>query len=277
MTLRYVEILPAGNAVRLYFLPPEEAASITLLRRTSGVFTGPDDPAALVVADLAEIPEPCVLSDTLDLANGTNYIYRAYYNGDQDLYDDASATPQASYQDVGVDVVSLLLERLRLGLAVEVDRGTLRPKTGSIAVQNATPLWDETAFPVVTVQLTQAAPDTRALGEVIDAGVELSTAYLDGEGMLDRVRVALVGWSLNPDERIALRRAVRRILNANLPVFEDAGILAPEWSQRDQDEMQAYNIPVYQTLTEFSCLVVEGVESETANVTAVESFLTQAM
>lgn len=277
MSLRYVEILPVGNALRLHFLPPAGAASLKLLRRSSGEFTGPDDPGALVVADLAPLPEPCVIPDTNALVNGTAYLYRAYYDGDADLYDDATATPQASYQDVGADVVSLLLERLRLGLAVEIARGVLRPKTGRIEVQNAPPLWDETPFPVVTLHLTQAAPETRALGEVIDEGVELSTAYLDGEGMLDRVRVALVGWSLNPDERIALRRVVRRILNANLPVFEDAGILVPEWSQRDQDEMQAYNLPVYQAITEFSCLVVEGVESETAKVTTVESYLTQAI
>lgn len=264
MSFKFACALPAGNAVQLLLTPPNDVTAFRLLRRTTGEFTGPDDPDAWLVADCAwlagDAPETSVL-DRSGLVNGTAYAYRVYYDADEARYDDITVTPAATYQDGGQDVLALLLDRLTLGLAVEVTRGTLHPKSGVIGVQNAPPLWDATTFPVVTLQLAQASLEERGLGEVLAPDVETETEFVDGEGALARVSVTLVGWSLNPDERRALRRALRRILNANLPVFDDAGFLLIEWTQRDQEDMQSYNVPIYQVVTEFRCLAPEWIES----------------
>lgn len=274
MTFKFVESLAAGNAVRFVVRPPSDVTSFRLLRRTTGSFTGHDDAGAVVVADRPiEDWERRNLTvvDRFGLANGTPYNYRIYYDADNARYEDTAATPAADYQDGSQDVLALLMERLRLGLVVEVGRGTLLPKTGSVGVQNAPPLWDATPLPVVTIHLANAAMEDRGLGEILGPDVETETEYFDGEGSLARVSITVVGWSLNPDERIVLRRAIRRILNANLPVFEDAGMALVDWSQRDQEDMQSYNVPVYQVVTEFSCLVPEWIESSAGKVDDVIS------
>ena len=269
MTIKFVEALASGNAIRFTIKPPNDAASLRLLRRTTGNFTGHDDDGAYLVADQA-IEDwdrgSLTLVDRSSLANGVTYKYRIYYDADDDLYEDATATPAAIYQDGGQDVLTVLMDRLTLGLAVEVARGALRPKTGSIAVQNAPPLWDATPLPVVTVHLANAAMEERGLGEFLSPDVETETEFFEGEGSLVRVSVNIIGWSLNPDERIALRRVVRRILNANLPIFEDAGFAMVEWTQQDQEDMQSYNVPVYQAVTEFRCLAPEWIESAVSKI-----------
>lgn len=272
MSFRIVFALPAGNAVSLLAAPSSDVSSFKILRRSTGDFSGPNDSGAYVVAD-RDIQDwergGLTILDRTSLVNGTAYKYRIYYDEDAALYDDAIATPQATYADGGEDVLMLLMDRLSLGLAVEVARQTLRPKSGTIGVQNAPPLWDATPLPVVTVHLAQASLDQRGLGEILAPDVETTTQFFDGEGALTRVSITIIGWSLNPDERIALRRAIRRILNANLPVFEDAGCVLVDWSLRDQEDMQSYNVPVYQVVTDFSCLAPEWIESGVGKISDV--------
>ena len=72
----------------------------------------------------------------------------------------------------------------------------------------------------------------------------------------------------------ALGRAIRRgaclddavlhcqlLLMANLPVFDDAGLLQIDCAFSDIEDFQSYAAPVYQALCNFSCLAPSAVES----------------
>jgi len=76
-------------------------------------------------------------------------------------------------------------------------------------------------FPLVTIHLESEDPSIHAIGQ------DISGDYYDGvgqsweesDGWLAEVRLTIIGWSLNSDERIELRKALRRIILANMPVF----------------------------------------------------------
>ena len=263
------EVLPAGNAVRLHIRPPAGTTSCVLLRREDEDFVGPVDPGAVLLASW-EGAAPAVVLDTSNLVNGTPYVWRVYY-APSDTHDTTSATPAAGYTGFGADAVLVLMDRLRLGLAIEVGRGALHPKAGTIPVQNSPPLWDQTPFPVVTAHLSAVEPDSRGLGEVLEADVIGLDSVTSTDGWLERSSVTVVGWSLNPDERIALRRAIKRILQANWAVFEALGLSLIEWTQRDQEDMERYAAPVFQAVTDFRCVSAGGVTSETPKIHELNS------
>jgi len=263
------EILPAGNAVRLHIRPPAGTTSCTLLRRLDDQFIGTVDPEAATLAAW-DGDASVVLVDTANLTNGTPYFWRVYY-APSDTFSTTSATPDASYAGTGPDAVSVLMDRLRQGLAVEAARGALHPKSGAIPVQNAPPLWDQTPFPVVTAHLVSSEPDSRGLGEVLNPDVIGDDEVASMEGWLERTSITIVGWSLNPDERIALRRAIKRILQANWPVFDALGLGLIDWTQRDHEEMERFAAPVFQVLTDFRCVSAAGVTSGTPKIRDINS------
>jgi hypothetical protein len=259
-----LQALPAGNAVRAHVWLPSSTVSWRLLRKAADTFAGPDDQGATLVVELAA--DGIVLHTVLDtagLANGETYYYRAY------AWDGAawtasatgSVVPAATYAGGGTDVLVLLRERIAAGLAVEVARGALRPASGAITVLTAPPLADHSAFPVVTVHLEHEGPVERALGEQIESYLPGGAGADTDEGWLQRSEISVIGWSLNPDERIALRQALRRIVLANLPVLADRGLLLPEWSQQDTEELQAYQVPVYLSSGTFACVSRVWVEA----------------
>ena len=68
------------------------------------------------------------------------------------------------------------------------------------------------------------------------------------------VGLTIVGWSLNGDERAELRRAIRRIIIGNLPVFSDRGMEQVSIKQQDVDAISGeYSAPLYQVMTTFTC------------------------
>lgn len=133
------EVLPAGNAVRLHIRPPAGTTSCVLLRREDEDFVGPVDPGAVLLVSW-DGEDFAVIMDTTNLVNGTPYFWRVYY-APSDTYETTSATPAAGYAGFGPDAVLVLMDRLRVGLAIEVGRGALHPKAGTIPVQKlATPM-----------------------------------------------------------------------------------------------------------------------------------------
>ena len=74
------------------------------------------------------------------------------------------------------------------------------------------------------------------------------------EGWLANVQIQIIAWSLNPDERIEMCKAIRRIIQANLPLFDYEGIIKIEISQRDLEDSTSYQASVYQSMCNFSCL-----------------------
>jgi hypothetical protein len=247
--------LAVGNALRVFVTPPGSAVRWRVLRKGADTFTGFDDPAAAVAY---EGNEPTFV-DVAALQNEVRQFYRAYYTVDGITWVDGgltnSGTPAAIYEELTTDVLTKLRERIEAGLVVEVERNTIAaPELGYVQVFSAAPsLEQSTRFPLVTLHMENEEPTERAIGESI-GGDDFDEAF-EGEGWLASVRVTVVGWSLNSDERNELRKALRRIVIGNLPVFDSFGGLQINFSQQDVDALSGeYGAPMYQAMCTFSCL-----------------------
>jgi hypothetical protein len=250
-----IQPVAAGNALRIFLEPPPGAVWWRLLRKVADTFTDESDPDALLIY------EGSAEKNTLDIAqlvNGTLYYYRPYYRVGADWVAGATvtATPNATYEGIGGDVLELVRDRLDLGLQEEVRRGALTHDQGHIKVLTAPPIFEDTVFPVVTVHLTEDSPAERAIGEMVeeDQFDADSFGWAEKEGWLARTSLTIMGWTMNPDERIDLRKALRRLVQANLPIFDFAGMVQIEFSQQDTEDFASYSAPVYQVLCTFSCL-----------------------
>ena len=67
--------------------------------------------------------------------------------------------------------------------------------------------------------------------------------------------LTITGWSLNPDERIELRKAIRRIVVGNLDVLADKGVILPNLTLSDADAVNGEfgDTPLYLVAGEFTC------------------------
>jgi len=232
--------LAAGAAVRLYLTPPPGVLHWRVLRKAgrTAEISDADDKRATVVADRSE--DQCIL-DYLGLMNGQAYTWRAFY-----LLPDSSwraspqmaATPEATYQEGGTDVVRMLRERVDVGMVAEVKRGNLKPASGEVPVITAPFIGSgEVTLPLVSVHFDAAQPVERTLGDelaCIGGGDDDLTV---GEGWLASHTLSISAASLNADERQALRQAILRILLANTDVFAAAGLVTPSWSWRDNERL----------------------------------------
>lgn len=246
-------ILPdaSGNALRLFFNPPKNAVRWRVLRNTQDNFK--HAPAVYEGTDNAIV-------DTLGLINETRYFYRAEYHfADGSVQQSATlwGTPQSRYEDATTDVISLLRERLEAGLAEEVKRGTLVNELGYVQVLTAPPsLQNNLSFPLVTLILEAETPAERSIGDQIDdEGFDDETGeWIEQWGWLADVTVSITGWSLNPSERIDLRKAIRRIIVANFTVFAARGVLLPHLTLTDADAVSGeFDAPLYMVNGEFRC------------------------
>ena len=255
-----VQPLPAGNAVRLFLTPPAGATYWRVLRMGSDDFTGPND---LDFAMLAYEGDEKVILDreTAGLPNGTMLFWKPYYrmpDGSWQAGATANGTPAALYEDAFSDVPSFVRERLEAGLLVECQRGNFRTDLGYIQVYTAPPSLEQNIqMPCVTVELESEDPSERAIGEDLDPDEYLHAddEFFETEGWLADVKLSIVGWSLNSDERVELRKALRRIIIANLPVFDSKGFMQVGLSMQDTDALNGeYNSPMYQVMATFSCV-----------------------
>lgn len=266
--------LSIGNALRITLAPPDGSELWNLLRNTTGVFAGPNDPAATLVAQSNE----AVLYDTVGLINGTQYFYQAYFWDGTEFNTDpiqGIGTPAFNYFDDSTDALTLLRDRLEVGVQNEVATGRLTPgpdAKGVIKVLTAPPVFEDTRFPVVVVHLTSESPADHGIGEQIDKDVQaVSGQWNETEGWLAKTVISVVGWCLNPDERIAMRKALRRLVIGNLQVFYAAGLREVELSQEDTEAISGeFSAPVYWASCSFSCLspvVVGGQVDPVADIT----------
>jgi hypothetical protein len=261
------QIVPAavGNALQIFLAPPADALSWRLLRNETGVFADQSDPAAVCLYGGNDLT--CVM-DSDCLVNGKPYCYCVFYCDGAEWAASAVvwATPASTYTDQSVDVLSIVRDRLDCGLQTEILLGNLSPSSGAIAVLNAPPVFEETSWPVVTVHLTSDASGERGIGELLmpDAFDPVSTQWRETQGWLARVQLTIVGWSKNPDERIDLRKALRKIVIGNLDVFDSVGMVRVDFSQQDVDELSSYPAPVYQVMCTFSCEAPAGVSASAA-------------
>lgn len=252
-----VQPLYAGNALRLFIEPPAGAARWKVLRKGSDTFGAHDDASALEVYEGDET----VVVDAAYLQNDVMAFYRPFYTSDGSTWapgPTASGTPSATYEASTTDVLDLIRDRLEAGLKVECERGTFATQLGYIQViRGAASLERDLQFPLVTCHLESEDPGTRAIGEEVlgDLYNVSGDVWEESEGWLANVRLTLVGWSLNGDERNELRKTIRTLVLANLPVFASYGWEQVDLRQEDVDAVNGeYSAPLYQVMNTFSCV-----------------------
>lgn len=268
--ISFLQPLPIGNAVRVIMAPPADAERWRLLRKTADTFTGHDDADAGVIHEGLDR----ALIDTTALVNGTPYYYRLYSLVDSVWVasETVFATPAATLSAVGPDPVQFIRDRLEEGLRVEVQANRLKHKNGFIPVVTAPPAYEEVEFPIVTVHLKDDSPTERSLGEEIATDVfdQEAGEWRTVEGWLSRYDIEVWIWVVNnPDVRIAIRQAVKKILLGNLAVFELAGLGEFAVSFTDVEDFESFSAPVYQSRGAVSLIAASGVESLTAPITDV--------
>jgi hypothetical protein len=154
--------------------------------------------------------------------------------------------------------------------------GNIKNEEGVIKVLTAPPIFEDTKWPVVTVHLQSESPSERSLGEVIQYGhLDESGQYPDSEGWLSDTQILIIGWTLNPDVRITLRKILRRLVVGNLAVFDRLGLLEIDFSQSDMEELDRYAAPVYQTVGTFKCLAPIAVSAEVGTIEGVDVVITE--
>lgn len=272
--ISFAQSLAIGNAVRIVLAPPAGATRWRLLRKPADNFSGQDDPAALVVLDSKQTISTV---DRQSLTNTTTYFYRAYYLAGATWTESATVpvTVTADYQEVTDDVLTMVIDRLNLGLFVELQRGKLKHPNGRIPVLPAFPFGKEIAWPVVTVHLSSDGSDGRGIGETLMPDEFDGDDWEIGEGWLSRVRLDVIGWSQNPIERASIRQAIRRVIIANLPVFDSAGMVQIDMSQMDAEEPHGEkNTVIYKSVGSFSCVAPVQIISKQDEIVDVELTVT---
>lgn len=252
--------LPIGNAVRLILEPPAGTDACRVLRKGSGTFTGHEDANAAVVFD-GGTDNLSVLVDTLALTNDVMVFYCPFYSSDGGANWVAgtvvSATPRATYEDQCADVMTLVRDRLEAGLKVEVERGVITHGLDYVQVFTAPPIAEETHFPAVTIHLESEQSSERAIGEYIGGDAFNANAFDwdETDGWIADIRLQIIGWSLNADERMDLRKAIRRVVVANMLVFAAAGMDHIDLEQSDVDSLSGeYGVAqLFQTVNLLTC------------------------
>lgn len=269
--------LSAGNALHLTQRLPAGARLSRILRKATNDFTGEDDANALVAYEGLDVH---IVDAEPGLVNESPMFYRAYYlvGSVWQATDAKFGTPRATYDDMSTDVQELLRARLEAGLAVEVTRGDLEAgETGVISVKTSPPIAEETSWPVVTVELDREGQGTRAIGETLapdfmDPLVGAEGVFVEQDGWLSDWRLRVNVWALNPNERLALRKAVRRLLIANLPIFDAAGMVEVVFDASDADFLNGeFGVNVFQTSYAFTCQAPTIVTNTFAPVAEVEA------
>lgn len=260
--------IPVGDALRVIWSVPAGAQSTRVLRKGSATFTGADDPDALVVFE----GQGSTVVD-IAIANGQTAYYLDYhFDGAAWVAGGApvSGVAATSYGDQSIDVLSVVRERLAAGLLYEVEAGRLVHREGVIPVLTAPPAFEDTTFPIVTVHLQSETPTDRFLGESLSVDLlEDNGNWGEAEGWLAQSSVQIIGWELNADARIELRKAIRRIIVGNLAVFDSLGIVNVDIQFSDAEDLQSYNAPIYQVMGTMNCKAPVLVTSEANDITSV--------
>ncbi len=246
--------LYVGNALKLYLSPPAAAEYWRILRKGTNDIADPDDPAAVVIyeGDLNAV------TDTNALKNDVMMFYAIFYrvNGAWVAGNTSYGTPSASYVDYSTDVLGLVRDRLEAGLKVEVERGTILNDFGYIQVMTSPPVMNTNiGFPLVTLSLEEENPDVLGIGMDTTGSYDDLEDELDLAGVINTVRLAITGWSLNPDERLVLRQAIRRVILANTDVFAGHGLALPSLSLRNVDAVNGEygDTPLFLVSGDFTC------------------------
>lgn len=290
MEIALLRTLPIGGCVEMSFNVDASVTWLRVLRKTGAnqTFTSAADANSIRIIDapIRSSTETQLMASLLDysnLENGDTVTYAAYgYIAPTwfaSLPQDITITPTAD--QAGADPLDFLVQRVEAGLKTEVLAQRLKPQSGSIPVYTAPPQTEHTTMPVVTVHLDSDVSSDRALGEHIapdrydNPGDPESLSPVDyweeGEGWLSKWSCSVIGWSVNPDERNSLRKALKRIIQGNLPIFEAEGMIQVDFNQRDSEDFTTYNVPMYLTTGQLTCLAPALLTGRTAVIDTIET------
>lgn len=262
-----IQPMRPGAALYLALEPPCGAETIRIIRRWEPLFEGPDDPQAVVVYEGG--PRVGAV-DWRGLANGVPVYYAAYWWDGAAWHGPSTAegTPAAEVGGPHPDVLDLVRERLESGLNALVTAGYLRHPRGAFTVLTAPPQLEDVAFPIVAVQLEQDSSDQQFIGgflgeEAVPGGT------MSGTGWLSRVSIQVGAWSLNPDERRLLRRALTETVIRNLDLFGVLGVVQVDYSSGDDEDFQSYAAPLYRVTGRMTCLAPAWIDAVTANLAGI--------
>jgi len=275
--IHMVQPLHVGNALRLHFTPPAGAVVWRVLRKETNDIAGHSDPTAF----LAYEGDDHVTVDATLLRNGVQQFYKPFWTSDGAIWTSGpvvSGTPVADYAEYTPDVLSFLRDRLEAGLAEEVQRGSFQVELGYVQVMMGSPsLERDLRFPLVTLHVESETSGERAIGEAIagDAFDSIGFDWNESEGWWGENSITVIGWSLNGDERNELRKALRRIVIGNMPVFESQGWTQLDWRAEDIDAVNGeYPSPMYQVMGTFSCIAPVRVGG---TVDAISTVITRSL
>lgn len=266
MAIQYLQDLARpGAAVFLYLADiPCAARQLRVLRRWDANF--PEQPIedAHTFAVFGGAPQAGVL-DWHGLVPGVEHWYADYYwvDGVWQRGEPRAVVPTLQMHPPSLDSLDVIRERTEIGLNALVQAGVLRHPRGQFSVLTAPPVLDDVVFPAVAVHLEQAAPDQHYIGGFFSADVLESGCWRDGEGWRSRYSVMIESWSLNPDERRLLRRAIRDTLAASRDVLELCGIQELDVTLADDEDFQSYNAPLYRTHARLSYLAPDVIWVQT--------------
>ncbi|WNL63639.1 head-to-tail adaptor [Aeromonas phage ST4] len=252
-----VQPMAIGNALKLHLTPPANAEYWRVLRKGTDDIVDEDDASAIVAYE----GDHRLFVDTAFLTNEVRAYYTPFYRvaGAWVRGQGNYGTPTPTYEDYSTEVLGVVRDRLEAGLAIEVQRGNLMNELGYIQVLTAPPNVNmNIQFPLVTLSLETESRDLRGIGEdtMGDFLEAESDEWLEHEGWLASVQVAIIGWSLNPDERLELRKAIRRIIVGNLTVFADKGMSLPNLSLKNDDAVNGEygETPMYLVTGFYTCI-----------------------
>lgn len=238
--------LISGNAIKILLSPPSVASEWRMLRNTTGVFSDENS------LDLVAQGTSNYWLDCTNLENDISYWYKVvYFDGQQwDLsFPAAAITPTAAYTDLSVDPLSIVRNRLDVGLNARVQQGILNPLQGIIPVLVASPPLEDVQFPLVTVHVENNQLDELGIGYALSDDP-------DEFGWYTKTGLLITCWHQNGDERNVYRQAIKAVLLANLEVFDEAGLLQLDIAQTDTDDFENYPWPMYATQTRLSCVAL---------------------
>jgi hypothetical protein len=267
-----IQPIASGNALRIFLSPPAGSLRWRVLRNGSDSFANESDPNAIIAYE----GDDEIFVDVSFLQNEVMAFYRAYYFDGTSWTASATAngTPVSNYEEFTTDVMSLLRSRIEAGMKVEVERGNIiAEELGYVQVYTAPPsLEGSLRFPLITMHMINENSGIRGIGENI-SGDEFDAVgfdWLDSEGWISDVQMTIVCWSLNSDERIELRKALRRVIIANLPVLSSQGIEQVNVGMQDVDAINGeYDANLYQVVCNFSCIAPVRVGSKVAAISDV--------
>lgn len=274
MKIAYAAPLPSGNAAQIIITPQAGEVSWRVLRKVGAMdstnFSGPDDPSAMLIHD----GNSRTINDFLGLVNGSPHTYIVYpfdANGAlMPLFAKATIIPNQDFEDTSVDVQEVVRGRIESVLTTMIAKGQLPITANQISVLSIPFGSQNTPIPIVTVLLGSDVSDTRAIGDGLGAGLPVDAVGWDeSDGWLSRVSIDLCIWSLNPEERNDLRRAVKAAIVSSLGHFDDAGMVQIDLHLRDEEDCESMNAPLYKTTGVLSCLAPSSTVNHASRINTV--------